>query len=235
MSMNANDHSSSSSAPSDPLDPGSYPGRVVVVANIGLQSQRPYQGEEKAPKHEFFVTYELIDEFVKDEDGYDDPEKPRWISERFSINPLSSENAKSTARYLALDPQNKYDGDWSKLIGTPCIVNITQTPSKKDKTRIYNNVRGVQSMRPKDAQNAAELVNEAVVFDFYDPDVKVFLAFPAFLQKIIKESLDYEGSDLEKRLADVSKSDTKEEKPEVKSVKQKVTKTKDEEEDDDWE
>lgn len=236
MSMKANDHSGGGAFKTDPVEPGAYPSRVVQIINIGLQKQNPYQGKDKPPKHEFYVTYELVDEFLKDEDGEDDLEKPRWISERFSINPLSVENAKSTERYLALDPQNKYDGDWSQLLGTPCVVNVVQNPSKKDKTKVYNNVRGVQTMRDKDARNAPDLVNDPVLFDFYEPDVKVFLTLPTFLQNIIKESLDFEGSKLEELLEDVSKSDgQKDDKKSSKSQEKASTKSKtDVDEEDDW-
>ncbi len=234
MSMKANDHSGSGSFKSDPIEPGAYPARIVVIANIGLQKQNPYQGKDKPPKHEFYITYELLDEFLKDEDGEDDLEKPRWVSERFTINPLSVENAKSTERYLALDPKNQYDGDWSELLETPCVVNIVQNPSKKDKTKIYNNVRGVQTMRDKDARSAPKLVNDPVIFDFYDPDVKVFLALPEFLQKLIKESLDFEGSKLEELLEDVSEADEKKDEKKTSKPKEKTKpKPKPDEDDED--
>lgn len=230
MSMKANDHSSNSTSVIEPIDPGAYPARVVHILNIGLQKQNPYQGQEKPPKCDFYITYELLDEFMKDEDGEDDLKKPRWISERFSINPLSSENAKSTARYLALDPKNKFDGDWSQLIDTPCIVNIVNNVSKKDKNKIYNNVRGVQTMREKDARDAAPLVNDPVVFDFYNPDTKLFLALPTFIQGIIKESLDFEGSDLQEQLKDVSSDQS----PKTEKKAKKEPTTHNEEDDDDW-
>lgn len=199
MSMKAKDNSTSGSkfAPADPLDPGSYPARLVQVISLGLQKQQPYKGEDRSPKHEFYTTYELLDEFMKDEDGNDNPEKPRWLSERFPINSLDSENAKSTKRYLALDPENKHDGDWVEVLGSPVMLEIVQNPSKKDSKVIYNNIRGSNPMRAKDAKNAPKLVNETKVFDFDEPDLSVFLSLPKFLQTIIQESLDYEGSKLE--------------------------------------
>lgn len=235
MSFKANDYAGSNLPKIDPLEPGAYPARVVSIMNIGLQKQNAYQGKEKPPKHELSVTYELLDEFLKDEDGQDDLEKPRWVSETFPLHGLSSENAKSTLRYLALDPNNENDGDWSQLIGFPCIVNLVQSVSKKDKTRIYNNVDGVHRMRDKDAKNAPELVHDPVLFDLYNPDVKVFLALPTFLQNKIKESLDFEGSKLQEMLEDLSESETKPEKKENKPRKeQKKAVVDDEDEKDDW-
>lgn len=235
MSFNANDYKSESTefTPIDPLEPGGYPGRLIHLFNIGLQKQNPYKGEEKPPKHEFWVTYELPDEFLKDEDGNEDKTKPYWVSERFSINPLSSENAKSTARYLALDPENVHDGDWSALLGTPAMINIVQNRSKKDPNKIYMNIRSVQTMRPKDAARTPDLINEVKLFDFYNPDIDVFLSIPPFIQKIIKESLDFEGSKLEKLLSELG---DKEETPKEKKKPAKSVPVKEviEDDEDDW-
>ena len=235
MSMKANDYKSGGGdfTPVDPLEPGSYPARVVAIANIGLQAQQAFKGTEKAPKHEFRVTYELLDEFLKDEDGNDDEDKPRWVSERFSINPLSSENAKSTARYLALDPTNKHAGDWSQLLGTPLILDLLQNRSKKNPERVYSNVRTVTAMRPKDVKNAAELKNDPILFDFYEPDVKVFLALPKFIQEEIKSSLDFDGSKLAEMLEDVSEADTTKEEKKTKS-KPKEEASDNEDDDSEW-
>lgn len=75
-------------------------------------------------------------------------------------------------------------------------------------------------MRSKDAAKLPALVNEPKVFDFYEPDVKVFLSLPGFLQKIIKESLDFSGSKLESLLEDVSETDTKEKRTGKNPVKE---------------
>lgn len=226
MSMKANDYSGSSNyeAP-DPLEPGAYNARVVHVLNTGLQPRNPYRGEEKTPKIMFSITYELADEFLSDEDGEPDLTKPRWVSESFPINSLDSERAKSTARYLALDPSNEHDGDWSELVGLPCVVTLVQNRSKKNEKVIYNNVASVQPMRSKDASKLGPLVGEPKLFDFYDPDVKVFLSLPPFIQKMIKGGLDFKGSKLEKLLEDV---DTDKKKSDKKTVKDE------EETDDNW-
>lgn len=210
----------------DALDAGTYPARIVQVISLGLQAQRPYQGEEKPPKIELRVTYELADEFMKDEDGNEDETKPRWISEDFPLNSLDSDLAKSTKRYLAIDPTMEYGGDWSKVVGTPCVLTVTQNPSKKDKDVIYNNVANVSTMRQKDADKLPELQNETKVFDFYEPDMEVFGSLPTWLQDKIKESLDFEGSKLENALKGAGEPTQKpksEPKPEAEIAKEEET------------
>ena len=116
------------------------------------------------------------------------------------MNSLDSDLAKSTKRYLALDPDMEHDGDFAQLIDTPCMVTLTRSPSKKDKDTVYNNVYSVQTMRTKDAARAPALVNGTKVFDVDEPDLEVFLSLPTWMQTKIKENLDYGGSDLEKLL-----------------------------------
>lgn len=177
------------------IEAGSYPARVVSVLDLGLQPQRPYQGQEKPPKHEIRMTYELLDEFCIDDDGNEMEDKPRWQSEDFPFNPLSADLAKSTKRYLALDPKQELGGDFTKLVGMPCNVTITtKEGSGKNAGRTFNNVGNVSGMRPKDAAKAAELVNPPKVFVLDEPDLEVFRSLPEFLQDIIKGNLEFNGS-----------------------------------------
>lgn len=183
----------------DALEPGGYPGRVVQVIDLGLQPQS-YEGEEKAPARELYVTHELSDEFLKDADGNDLTDKPRWFSHRFALK--SGDKAKATAFYKAIDPANKFGGDWAALIGSPVMVTLVQNPSRKDKDVIYNNIGGLSPIRAKDADKLPALVNEPKVFDLDEPNLEVFKALPEFLQEIIKSNLEYNGSKLQAALGD---------------------------------
>lgn len=182
-----------------PVDPGTYPARVVQIASLGVQPQRPYLGEEKPPSLEILVTYELLDEFMKDKDGEDDPTKPRWITETFPFRNLTSERAKSTARYFALDPKAVHKGDWSKLINTPCMVTIVVEEGKGANVgKFYENVDNVSPMREKEAAKAPELVNDPIVVDFYEPVEQFVSQLPAWIRKKMSQAVDYEGSKIEK-------------------------------------
>ena len=182
----------------DALESGTYPSRLVQIIDLGLQAQRPYKGEEKEPKYSLYTTYELADEFMKDENGDDITTKPRWLSEEFPLHSLEADKAKSTARYMALDPDLKYDGDWAELAGAAAMITITQARSKKDPSVIYNNIASVQTMRAKDAARLHELKNPPKVFDLGAPDMEIFLSLPTWLQDRIKGNLEYGGSLLEK-------------------------------------
>lgn len=193
----------------DPLDTASYPGRVVRVYDLGLQPQRAYPGNPpKGPAQEIHVTYELSDEFLKNDAGEDIVDKPRWVSETFVLHPLTSDLATSTKRMASLDPTGALDGDWSEVLDTPTMVNIVQNV-KGDK--IYENVNSLSTMRTKDAAKLPPLVNEAKFFDLTDPDMDLFNSLPKWLQEKIESNLKFAGSPLEALLKD--KPPTPQEKP----------------------
>lgn len=218
MTLNAN----KLKAPNNPnkkyppaLEAGTYPARLVQVLLLGIQKERPFKGEEKAPRLHIYLTYELLDEFMKDDDGLDMEDKPRWISEEIPFMSLKADLAKSTKRYFALDPEQKYDGDWAQLVGTPCMITLVREEDKRpDVDRVYNKVASVSSMRPKEAAKAAKLKNEPKVFDFYDPDMDIFDLLPDWLQDKMKDAVDFDGSALQKAL--------KGHKPKEKEVKQEA-------------
>ena len=187
----------------EPLPAGTYPARLVQVALLGVQAQRPYKGEAKEPVLEIYLTYELLDEFVKDEDGEEILDKPRWISERMPFHNLQAERANSTKRYYALDPEETYAGEWSELLGTPCMLTIVLDTWKDKVTnedRFKEKVTNVSSMRPREAAKAPELVNPPRLFNFYEPDLEVWDTFPQWLRDVIKGAENFEGSALEEVL-----------------------------------
>lgn len=202
--LNANklpQNSSKGIAKQNNIDGGTYQARVVSVLDLGLQTQRPYQGQDKPPKHEIRLTYELLDEFCLDEEGNEVEDKPRWISEDFPFNSLSADLAKSTKRYVSIDPKGECDGDFTLLVNFTCMVQVLEKAGTgKHLGKVFNNVGNVTPMRPKDAAKAAPLVNEPKVFVLDEPNLEVFLALPEFLQDKIKGNLEFNGSALQKLL-----------------------------------
>lgn len=203
----------------DPIEPGTYPCRVVQVLDMGVQKQKPYKGQEKDPAHEIMMTYEFLDEFCLDENGEELEDKPRWLSETFPLRSLESDLAKSTKRYNAIDPEDAADGDFTKLVGSPCMVTITQ---REAGDKVYTNISGVATMRPKEAKKAPELVNPAKVFLLDEPDLEVFGSLPQWVQDKIKGNLDFDGSALEEAL-EGGESKPKS-KPKAKKVEEKEEK-----------
>lgn len=200
MSLNANTVKApnTNKNKAEPLDAGNYMGRVVQVLDLGLQPQRAYQGQDKPPANEIMITYELGTEFLKDEDGKDLLDKPRWVSETIPLYSLDQDLAKSTKRYNALDPSGALNGDFSQLVGLPCTITVVKWRSKTDATKEGNNVGHVSL--PMKGFPVPELVNPPKTFDLDTSDVEVFGSMPEWLQDKIKANLNYQGSLLQEKL-----------------------------------
>ena len=199
MALNSNNlpRKNSDSKKYAPVDPGTYPARVVQIIDLGLQPQRAYAGKEKAPANEVMITYELLDEFLTDDDGEPLTDKPRWQSETLPWYGLFADKAKSTQRYLVLDPKQEHEGDLAPLVGSPCNVTLIHNPNAKDPENPYVNIANISAMRPRDAANAPELINPSKVFDLSNPDLEVFNSLPKWIQEKITGNLEYAGSPLE--------------------------------------
>lgn len=185
------------------LDAGVYPGRLVGVIDLGMQEQREFKGEPKPPQYELMLTYEFADEFMKDEEGNDLPDKPRWLSETMPFFNLGAERAKSTLRYHALDPTEQHGGAWAELLGTACNITIIINAGRgKNVGKTYENIAGISTMRPKDIESLPDLVNPSRVFDLGDPDLEVFASLPEWIRDKIKSNLEFKGSLLSGLLED---------------------------------
>lgn len=181
------------------LEPGSYPARVVRVYGLGEHPQS-YKGEAKPPKNLIYVVYELSDAFMVDEQGNEMEDKPRWVMEKFPLHSLKSENAKSTARYLAIDPNQQYKGDWSQLVGLPVSVTIVNNPGADG--RVFDNVANTTAMRPRDAAKLPDLQNEGFFFDPSEPVLEYYNQIPTFIQDEMKKALDFPNGPLAKLIGD---------------------------------
>lgn len=204
MGINANKvpRTGGNSNPAEPMEAGNYPCRIVQVIDLGLQPQRAWEGQEKPPAQSLMVTYEFTDEFMKDDEGNELTDKPRWLSEEFPLRSLDSDLAKSTKRYKALDPNEDHDGDWAALVGMPCMVTVVNTEGKgKNAGRVFNNIGGVSAMRSRDAERCAELVNPPKILDLDEPNLEIFTSLPEWLQDKIKANLEFKGSALDKALS----------------------------------
>ncbi len=195
------------------IEAGVYPARIVQVIDLGLQAQKAFQGKEKAPANEVMLTYELVDLFLKDKDGNEQEDKPRWISEVIPLYNISQDKAKSTKRYLAVDPQNVNNGDFSKIVDAPINVTLVHNPNPKDATKPYVNVAGIAAMRPKDVAKCPALKNPPKVFDLDAPDMEIFGSLPEWIQEKIKGNLNFNGSKLQAALGGKPVEEKKEEPP----------------------
>lgn len=172
-----------------------YPARVAQIVDLGLQDGGEYKGEKKAPVNKVYITYELVDAFMIDKDGKDIEDKPLWKSEDLNLLSPEMDMAKCNKRYKAIDPEEVFDYDWSKIIGQPCTV---LTVHKESNGKTFCNVGNVSPyVVSKRNLELPELQNEGKMFTLDEPDMDVFNALPQWLQDKIKGNLEFKGSPLD--------------------------------------
>lgn len=177
------------------LPAGGYPARLVWVIDLGVQSRPPYKGEEKLPIDMIQPVYELTDEFMVDEEGNEILDKPRWVYDKpLPLYSLEADRAASTQRYLAIDPDKEFNGDWGAIVGKPVTVNVVNNKGKDG--RVFDNVGSLSTMRTKEAEKLPELINDPVVLSLDSDDVETFKKLPEYLQNKIKEGVEWESTKL---------------------------------------
>jgi hypothetical protein len=187
------------------VEAGNYLARLAQVIDMGLQPQRAYKGEAKPPAHEVMFTYELGTEFMKDDDGKDMEDKPRWISETFPFHNLKADLAKSTKRIKAIDPELVHKGNVGEMLNSPCTVTVVNNANKNDPEKVYVDVGNVTP--PMKGIPVPELKNDVRLFELDEPDMEVFESLPQWVQDKLKKNLNFNGSALQKALG--IKSDEK--------------------------
>jgi hypothetical protein len=176
------------------IEPDVYASYLVQMIDLGLQPQRPFKGKDKPPVQEIMLTYELSDCFMVDKDGKELKDKPRWVSETLPFYGLFADKAKSTQRYYAFDPNEKFDGDFAQAAGMACNVTIVNNVVGE---KTYTNVANVAAISAKKAAAMEDLKNPVKVFDSDAPDMEIFNSLPDWIKDKIKANLNFKGSVLE--------------------------------------
>lgn len=184
------------------IEAGSHAARLVQVVDVGVQPQNAFQGEEKPPVQQIRLTWQFEDEFMLDEEGNEVETMPKWETEQMPLYNIGAENAKSTKRWLALDPDKKYGGDFSKLLGA--AAEITGNPYKKGKKDSNGNdnwgfgIKSATRLTSKKLAKLDDMVNpeKKLAFDLDEPDLEVFNKFPQWLQDIITSGLSFSDTPL---------------------------------------
>lgn len=197
------------------IEVGSHMARVIGVVDLGVHLKKKFRDDEEDTFVRFIeLTYELCHCFMKDDDGNDLEDKPRWISEFFPWYSLKSDKAKSTSRYNAIDPGHKFKGDWSQLINGP--VGVTVVHNEKG-SRTFNNVGDVTPI-PKGIE-IPPLKNDPLIFSMDNPDKSVWDRLPQWKKEKITSAKNFKGSPVEEMLSAEEGSSNKEpEAPEMDEV-----------------
>jgi hypothetical protein len=110
------------------LPPGEYEGRLVYIADLGLQS-RDFKGDEKPPCQQISLGIEICGQSVTI-DGVETP-KLLW-TKPFNIFAKLNEKGREYEYFKVFNPKAEDNtvADWDSFMGSPCSVYITNREGK---------------------------------------------------------------------------------------------------------
>lgn len=179
--------------PQEEIGIGNYMSRLVQIIDTGIQykdvwdpATNSYKKDTSSPPvQHIYTTYELLTEYMKDENGVELEDKPRWISEEWPLYSLEQDLATTTKRYNGIDPQHVHGGDWTQLGAAPCQVAVVHKKSGKAKIGgVAAAIKGIPY---------PELKNEPKVYTIDMGENEIFGSLPPFLQERIKSALNWGG------------------------------------------
>jgi len=171
----------------EPIATGNYPARCYSMIHIGTVEE-VILGTQKT-LNKVRITWELPTELkvFKEENG----EQPHVISKEFTL----SMHEKATLRnYLKnwrgkdFSEEEAKSFDIEKLIGAPCMLNITHKKSK-DGTKTYAEIGSISTM-PKGFP-CPEQINPSFVWTYENFDSEKFNLLPDFLKTKMVNSVEY--------------------------------------------
>lgn len=174
----------------EPIATGNYPARCYSMIHIGTVDE-VILGTTKT-LNKVRITWELPSELkvFKEENG----EQPHVISKEFTL----SMHEKATLRNFLKNWRGKdftdeeaKSFDIEKLIGAPCMLNITHKKSK-DGTKTYAEIGSISTM-PKGFP-CPEQINPSFVWTYEDFDIEKFNSLPDYLKAKMVNSLEYKQS-----------------------------------------
>lgn len=181
---------SSGSTNFEPIATGNYPARCYSMVHIGTVEENILGTLKKLNKVR--ITWELPTELkvFKEENG----EQPCVISKEFTL----SLHEKATLRSFLKNWRGKdftddeaKSFDIEKLVGAPCMLNITHK-TKKDGSGVYAEIGSVSAM-PKGFA-CPDQVNPSFVFTYENFDAQKFGELPEFIKNKMVNSDEYKAT-----------------------------------------
>lgn len=151
------------------LEAGEHEGRLVYVADLGLQ-RREWKGEEKPATQQISLGIEIVGQSVT----VDGEELPRllWTSP-FNIFQTMSDQGKELPMYKTFVPSAKEGevADWEGVLGMPCSVLVTHTKGKGDYAdRVFDNISALLPIPAKYQSGVTENKIEPAIGDSEDEE-----------------------------------------------------------------
>ncbi len=186
MAINA----TTNSAPRELIEAGLHMARCYKMVQVGTVREL-FKGEYKTMQ-KIRIGWELPELLKVFKEGTGP--QPRVFEQEFTLSMGEKANLRkilTSWRGRAFTEEEAKCFDVTKLIGVPCLLNITHKPSKSDPTKIYEDISGITPLMK--GQKCPPQVNPSFILSFDEWDENKFNSLPDFVKDKIKTSLEYQA------------------------------------------
>lgn len=158
---------------------GTYVARCIKVIDLGTQTTTGQFGTKQQKK--IMIQWELLDDEVKMQDG-----RPFAVSQFYTASLHEKAQLRKDLeawRGKKFTDQELEGFDLSAVLGTYCMLQVVHTADGQ-----YANVNAIMSYKGSKPDG----INELVMFDINNPDMKVFEAFSDKMKTKITSTPEWE-------------------------------------------
>ena len=176
--------------PRELIEAGNYIARCYQMIEVGTVIE-DYQGKPKTLT-KVRIGWELPTELkvFKEENG----EQPRVISNEYTLSMADKATLRKHLeawRGKTFSEEEAKNFDITKLLGVPCMLNIIHKASKKDASKVYEQISNVSPLMK--GMVCPPSINPVFVLSFDEWDVQKFESLPDFIKDKIKTSDEYKA------------------------------------------
>ena len=167
---------------------GNHIARCYSMVELGTLTE-VILGQEKQV-HKIRLTFELPDELKVF--NADKGEQPCVISKEFTLSMNEKSNLRAflkSWRGKDFTDEEAASFDVTKLLGVPCLLNIIHKPSKKDPSRIYDEIASATPLMKN--MTCPPQVNSNFEFSLQEWNPNHFELLPDFLKEKVRASKEY--------------------------------------------
>lgn len=161
---------------------GTYVGRCYKIIDLGTQTTTGQYGTNS--QHKIMVSWELLDKDVKMEDG-----RPFAVSQWYTLSLNEKANLRGDLeawRGKKFTDDELSGFDLHDILGAYCMLQVIHSTDGK-----YANVNAIMSFKG----DKPEAINENVIFDIDNPDLKVFDAMSDNMKQKIQSAPEWGSKD----------------------------------------
>jgi hypothetical protein len=169
---------------------GNHIARCYSMVELGTLTET-ILGQEKQV-HKIRLTFELPDELRVF--NADKGEQPCVISKEFTLSMNEKSNLRAflkSWRGKDFTEEEAASFDVTKLLGVPCLLNIIHKPSKKDPSRIYDEIASATPLMKN--MTCPPQVNSNFEFSLQEWNPNHFELLPEFLKEKVRSSKEYKA------------------------------------------